>query len=481
MAESNSTILQAATLYGTSDYQQFIDSISQQTTEQVVQNMFAPMNRIYRNQFLDFLITRIGSVWVNKHSFENPLREFKRANLNYGNTVQLMALDYIKTHAYQDEEPIRTQDGDSLFKTYRPKGKAAYVSTNQFRQYPITINDQLLRTAFVSETGLNDLIAQVMRTPFNSDNYAEYRAMINSISAFDKANSGLVYRHKAFTAVPDDAEGARELLKVLKAYADKMRFPNLVRRYIPGDMPSTYRPDELALLVTPEVDASLDVDGLAQLFHVDRAEIPYRTIVVDDFGIEGCFAALVSTRTLLAMDVTYENNSWYNPRTLSTSYFLTHLQIAGVIDPFEPIILFGYGDGWNATSQTTITEAATGITLSVANGDEAQISAGGTLQLAVTLNGTLTVAPEGSEINGDITVAPDSATYEVTVATSDGTAVALNTRTYVDVRTNVLHLQKSGIVAGDVVTVKATGTYSNPTTAGDPATPFTSTLTVTVV
>lgn len=481
MPVTNSTILQAATLYGTSDYQQFIDNISQQTSEQVVQNMFAPMNRIYRNQFLDFLITRIGSVWVKRHSFENPLREFKRANLNFGNTVQLAALDYIKTHAYSDTEPTRTTDGDTLFSTYRPKGKAAYVSTNQFRQYPITINDQLLRTAFTSETGLNDLVAQALRTPFISDNYAEYRAMINSIKAFDVANPGLVYRHAAYTGVPSDTDSAKQLLRDLKAYADYMRFPNVVRKFIPGDMPGTYSPDELVLLVTPEVDASLDVDALATLFHVERAEVPYRVIVVDDFGIEGCFAALVSNRTLLAMDVTYENNSFYNPRTLSTNYFLTHIQIAGVVDPFEPIVLFGYGDGWNATEQTTITQAATGITLAAADGVAAEISAGGTLQLAVTLNGTLTAAPEGSTINGDITVAPDSATYEVTVATSDGTAVTTNSRTYVDVRTNVLHLQKTGIVAGDKVTVTATGTYSNPTSAGDPATPFTSTLEVTVV
>ena len=96
---TNATIIQAATQVGTSDFQQWIDKLSQQTTAQVVNNMFDPMNMIYKNMFVDYLINRIGFTWVKKHAFENPLSVFKRERLTYGNTVQLLAVDYIKTHA----------------------------------------------------------------------------------------------------------------------------------------------------------------------------------------------------------------------------------------------------------------------------------------------------------------------------------------------------------------------------------------------
>lgn len=477
---TNATILQAATLSGTSDYQQFMDRLSQQTTEQVVTTLFDPMNKIYRNMFTDFLVNRIGFTWVKRHAFENPLAVFKRDRLAYGNTVQLLAVDYIRTHEFRDEEPIRTQDGDSLFKTYRPKGKAAYVSTNQFRQYPITVNDMELRQAFARDTGLNDFVAQVMRRPFDSDNYAEYRAMVNSFAVFRQANEGLVYQQQSpitdLTSVT--ATQAQDMLVLLKTYASYMRFPNWVRLYTPGDMPGAYSPSELVLLAKPEVVANLDVKGLAQLFHIDEAQVPYRTIEVDDFGIPGCHAALCSERTLLAMDQTYENGSFYNPRTLNTSYFLTHVQIAGVIDPFEPLVLFGYGDGWGTTTATVITESATGITIAPTT---ATVSPGGTLDLSVALDGSLSVTPAGTTIDSGITVAPDSATYEVTAKTSDGTEVLLNSKTYVDVRTNRLHVQRTGLASGVVLTVKATGTYTDPTSATKtPATPFTATATVTV-
>lgn len=477
---TNATILQAATLSGTSDYQQFMDALSQQTTDQVVSSLFDPMNRIYKNMFTDFLVNRIGFTWVKHHAFENPLAVFKRERLAYGNTVQLLAVDYIKTHEYRDEEPVHTQTGDSLFKTYRPKGKAAYVSTNQFRQFPISVNDMEYRQAFASDTGLNDFVAQVMRRPFDSDNYAEYRAMVNSFAAFRQANEGLVFQQQSpITDLSSvTATQAQDMLVLLKTYASYMRFPNWVRMYTPGDVPGSYAPNELVLLAKPEVIANLDVKGLAQLFHIEEAEVPYRTIEVDDFAIPGCQAALCSDRTLLAMDQTYENGSFYNPRTLNTSYFLTHIQIAGVIDPFEPLVLFGYGDGWSTSTVTTITEAATGITVTPV---ATTAKPGDVIDLSVTLAGTLTATPAGSEIDGDVTVAPDSATYEVTAATGDGTTVLLNSATYVDVRTNKLHVQKTGLASGVVLTIKATGTYTDPTSATkSPATPFTSTATVTI-
>lgn len=477
MAVDNSTILAQASLVGTSDYQQFIDRLSQQSTEQVVTTLFDPMNKIYKSMFTDFLINRIGYTWVKHHTFENRLAVFKRGNLDYGNTVQLVALDWIRTHEYQDHEPERTEDGDTVFSTYRPEGRCAYVSTNQFRQFPISVSDRLLRQAFANDNGLSEFVSEVMRTPFNSDNYAEYRAMINSFANFNDANAGDIYRVNVSDEPTTEAQ-ARAFLVQLKAYADKMYFPNLVRQYIPGDVPGTYTADELVLLVTPDVNAVLDVQGLATLFHVERAEVPYRVLVVDDFGIPGCFAALVSDRTLLAMDQTYENGSFYNPRTLVTSYFLTHIQIAGVVDPFEPMILFGAGDAFGAsTSIKTVTQSATAISLTIS---PTTVKPGGTADVDVTLTGTLSAS--SGTVPESIKVRPDSATYTVTGATSgsSSTAVTLDeTTTYVDPRTSVLHVG-TDVPTGTTLTVHATGTYVNPNRTTATATKFTTTGTVTV-
>lgn len=458
MPTDNATILQAAKTVGVSDYQLFMDKITQQSTKQMVDALFDPMNRMYYNMFCDVLVNRIGRVWVSQHSFEDPLNVFKQANLNYGNTVEMAAVDYIKTQQYQLNEPEPTETGNTIFKTYYPKAKTAFVSTNQFRQYPITVNNQLLRQAFVDDYGLNDFVSQILRRPFDSDNYAEYRATLNSIKELDDKNPNMVYRHTAYSAEPTTHDLSVQFLQDLRAYVAKMRFPNLVRRYIPADMPSTYQPDQLILMVTPEVNAAMQVSAYATLFNLEEARAQTRVIIVDDFNIEGCFAALVSERTLMQMDVTFENNSIYNPKNLSTNYFLTHLQIIAA-NPFEPIVLFGYGANWNATETTTITETATGITL--ASLDGLTVARGGVARLNPTLTGTLAIAPATESLNPDVAVSPDSVTYTV----EGGDGVTLNSRTYVDVRDNTLHVQRTGLKAGDTIKVTATAVYDDSYTA----------------
>jgi len=56
----------------------------------------------------------------------------------------------------------------------------------------------------------------------------------------------------------------------------------------------------------------------------------------------------------------------------------------------------------------------------------------------------------------------------VTAATADGKPVQLNMRTRVD-EFGILHVQKSGLSAGDVITVTATTAYLNPSVASDQA------------
>ena len=83
------------------------------------------------------------------------------------------------------------------------------------------------------------------------------------------------------------------------------------------------------------------------------------------------------------------------------------------------------------------------------------MKAGESQQLTVKLTGT--ISPE----TPDIFVAPDAATFTVVAKTSEDAPIALNSRTRVD-NYGVLHVQKTGLKAGDVLTVEATSAYTNP-------------------
>lgn len=455
MAVKNATILAKMYLEGTNDYQQRVPNPSQATISQTRDAIFSPMNNMIYNQFIDTLVNRIGFTFVHQNAWKNPLAVFKSGKYNYGSTIQEIGVNWIKAHTYED-------DLETLLKMHRPEVQQAFHTLNRQDQYPISITRPELQQAFTTEYGLNDLVAAVMQAPINSDNYDEYCIMKQLIGGYEDKFGFF----KVHVEEPDDEATAKAVLRLLRTYKDKLQFPSTLYNAAPITVPTFAKPEELVLFVTPEVSAAIDVEALAQLFNLEKAEARIRKIVIDEFPIAGAQALLTTDGFYVCQDNLYENTSFYNPQTLTTNYFLTHWSTLSV-SPFVPAILFTTGEG-SVVNSIKLTPTS----LEIASAADT-IAPGGKVQLTTTLNGTLEPEEDGIEI------APDAALYQVSATRTSGEAtesVALNNRTYVD-RLGVLHLQKSGVQAGDKVKVVATSTYTNPSGV---TTPMSATVELTV-
>lgn len=436
MAVNNSTILAKAWLAGTNDFQQRVPDPTIAGVKATMDALFQPMNSMLFNQFMDILINRIGFTYVRQQAYKNPLSVFKGTKLSYGSTIQEIAPKWIRAHSYDDEN-------ETLLKLHRPEAQAWYHSQNRRDQYAISVNVDELRTAFTEETGLNKLVASIMTTPQNSDEYDEFLIMKQLIAEYE-AKWGF-YKHH-LSAAPTDDQTGKELLTALQTYGGRLQFPSAL--YSGTEIPVFAKPEELVLLVTPETQASLNVNTLAALFNVDLAKVRYRTVIIDEFPIPNAVALLTTEDFFVCSDTLFNTTSFWNPQTLTTNYYLNHWGIYS-ISPFVPAILFTTDE---ATTTPTITQTVSGITLEA---EKDTMSAGESQQLTVKLQGT--ISPE----TPDVYVAPNAATYEVVAKTAEGDPVDLNSRTRVDVY-GVLHVQKTGLKAGDVITVTATSAYTNP-------------------
>lgn len=453
MATDNATIISNVWLNGTNDFQQRIPDPTQGNIQATIDALFEPMNKQYFNQFIDQLIMRIGDTFVHQQSYKNPLGVFKKSKMMYGDTLQEIIPKWIRAHSYVD-------DAEDVFKMARPDVATWYHSQNRRDRYDITVNDTELRTAFTEDYGLNRLVAALLATPMNSDEYDEYRIMMQLIAYYE--HSWGFYKHH-LTAAPTTEATGKEFLTAVRAYAGKLTFPNTI--YNSGaieDVPVFVRPTELVLLITPDVQANIDVQTLAGVFQLDKADIRYRTILVDEFPVPDAVALLTTEDFFQCRDTVYETTSAYNPKTLGTNYFLHHWGIYSV-SPFVPAIMFTTAEG---TSATTVTQTVTGMKATI---ESATPDKGDTDAITVKLTGTL----DPANVDG-ITVAPDAATYETTVATSAGVAVS-SPATRVD-EYGVLHVSKK-LDYGDVITVKVTSSYVNPS---GKTTEYTATVTATV-
>lgn len=454
MATDNNTIISSVYLAATNDYQQRIPDPTQASIAQTMKALFDPMNKAYFNQFMDVLINRIAFTYVRGKEWENVLAPFKGAKVNYGSTIQEIAPKWIAAHSYDDE-------AETLLKLHRPEAEVWYHSQNRRDQYPITVNDQELRTAFTDEYGLNNLVAQIMTTPMSSDNYDEYRIMVQLIAEYER-HWGF-FKHK-LSAAPTDETTGKEFLTAIKTYAGKLQFPSTVyNSQAITDIPVFVKPKELILLVTPETSAAVDVNTLASVFQLDKAEpTNVAKVIIDEFPIPNVVALLTTRDFFVCSDTCYQNTSFWNPQRMDTTYYLQHWGIYSV-SPFVPAILFTTDTG---TTVPVVTQTVTGIAI---DPQDATGDAGGEIPLTVKLTGS--IAPAGTAV----TVAPDAATYEITAEDAEGTPVQLAATTRVDDYA-VLHIGKS-VKSGTKIIITATATYINPSAKTEE---YTATTTVTV-
>lgn len=437
MAVLNSTILERAWLSGTNDYQQRIPNPSTSSYAEHVSAIFEPMNNDLFNQFTGMLNGLIGTT-VESDLFENPLAVLKKPAVRFGNTERAVAFKYLQAHSY-------APDTETLLKVEKPEIVEWFYSVGTPRRYEFSWSRYELERAFASDGyGFDDMLTGMISQMYSSANYDEMNIMLQMFAEANQRFSAL-YNYN-LSAAPTTEATAKELLTGIRAVAGRMKFPTTLYNHI--DVPVHENGDGLVLFITPEAMANLDVQALAYVFQLDKADIQYRIIEVPEFPIPNVVAALCSEDFIYVRDVRNGiEPPFYNPENMTYKYYYHVAQLIGV-NPAANCVLFSTNAGTNVP---TVTMSLTGAAFSP---DSGTVEIGGELPLKFALVGSV------SGGDGKIAVEPDSATYEVSAARS-GSDIPLNSRTYVD-SYGILHVQKTGLAANDVITITGTATYTNP-------------------
>lgn len=430
--------LEKAWLQGSNDYQQRIPNPATEGYARCVGELFAPYNHDMFNLFSGLLNGLMGT-FIESRLFENPLRDLKKPAAQWGNTERHVAVKYLQAHSYKC-------DSETLLKVEKPEYVEWFYSVQTPRRYEFSWSKYELQRVFASDGyGFDDLLSATLSQMYSSDNFDEMNIMIQMFAEADNRMGGLF--RKQLSAAPTTEATGKELLTAIREFAGRMQFPTMLYNHIP--VPVHESPETLVLWVTPATRANLDVQTLSSVFQLDMANIQYRIITIPEFPVPNVFAALTSEDFIYARDVWYGiEPPMYNPENLTFKYYLHHAEMIGV-NPAANCVLFTTEAD---TSVPTITVTPSSLAFSP---DTGTVAPGGTLQTNLFFTGTV-----NNDSEGLIGVEPDAALYSVSCDRS-GTAVPLNSKTFVD-SYGVLHVQKSGLEAGDVITITAKAVYINP-------------------
>ena len=122
----------------------------------------------FSNQFLNALINRIAIVRLQSATFNNPYSRMKKGYLEYGETVEDIFVGIAKAVEFDPDKASARE-----FKRTYPDVKSAFHAMNWRVMYPVTIQDDDLRQAFLSIDGVTDLIAKIIEQVYTGAEYDE--------------------------------------------------------------------------------------------------------------------------------------------------------------------------------------------------------------------------------------------------------------------------------------------------------------------
>lgn len=272
LTSSSADILNAIRNSASMDYQNYVPIATPDA--QVIKdigNIIMDMPTL-QNEFINSLINRIGLVYIQSKTYENPWQMFKRGIMEFGETVEEVFVNIAKIHNY-NAEISETE----WMKREAPDVRAAFHVLNYKKFYKVTVQEYDLKRAFLAPRGMYDLIEKIVQSLYTSMNYHEFVAMKYLV-----AKHLLAGQIKPFTIPQINVANMKQIASTIKGVSNNMTFMNSDFN-VAGVATHTLHEDQF-IIMTSAFDAMFDVEVLAAAFNMDKADFVGHRVLVDSFG-----------------------------------------------------------------------------------------------------------------------------------------------------------------------------------------------------
>lgn len=225
-------------------------------------------NPTLQNEFINALVNRIALVVVNSAVFNNPYRDLKKGFLDFGESIEDVFVDIIKAMPYSAEKAEARE-----FKRYMPNVRSAFHLINWEVLYPLTIEKENLRKAFLSGDGVESMIMQIVESIYTSASYDEF--LLFKYLIIKACTQGKIY------PVAIDATDMELVASTLRETSNTFTF--MSTKYNNAGVHTTTPKERQVVFMDSAFNAKFDVEVLARAFNMDKADFMGRLHLIDDF------------------------------------------------------------------------------------------------------------------------------------------------------------------------------------------------------
>lgn len=223
----------------------------------------------FANQFINALVNRIAIVRVQSATFNNPYSMLKKGYIEYGETVEDIFVSIAKAVDFNVEKAAGRE-----FQRTIPDVHSAFHTMNWRVMYPVTIQDEDLRRAFLSIDGVQNLIAKIVDSVYTAAEYDEFLLfkylLIKAIS-----------HGKMYPTVIGNGTDLSEAAVQFRGTSNLLPF--MSSDYNEASVKTNTPKDRQVIFMDALFNAQFDVNVLASAFNMDKAAFMGRLFLIDNW------------------------------------------------------------------------------------------------------------------------------------------------------------------------------------------------------
>lgn len=223
----------------------------------------------FANQFINALVNRIAIVRMQSATFNNPYRALKKGYIEFGETVEDIFVSIAKGVDF-DPEKGKSRE----FKRTFPDVRSAFHTMNWRVMYPVTIQDEDLKQAFLSLEGVQNLIAKIVDAVYTGAEYDEFLLfkylMIKAISHGKMKPESI-----------GDGTDLKESAVAFRGISNLLPF--ISSDYSEAGVKTNTPKNRQIIFMDAKFNAQFDVNVLASAFNMNKADFMGRLFLIDNW------------------------------------------------------------------------------------------------------------------------------------------------------------------------------------------------------
>ena len=225
---------------------------------------------VHANEFINALVNRIAIVRLQSAIFNNPYSRLKKGYLEFGETVEDIFVGIIKAMKFDPEKSEGRE-----FKRSMPNVQSVFHMTNWKVVYPVTIEKQTLKRAFLSIDGVTDLITKIIEQVYTSAEYDEY--LLFKYLLIKAISHGKMYVQGI------DESDPKNNAKAFRGKSNLLTL-DMTGRFNEYGVQNNTPIENQVIFMDAQFNADFDVDVLASAFNMDKADFIGRLHLIDDWS-----------------------------------------------------------------------------------------------------------------------------------------------------------------------------------------------------